>query len=90
LKWTAKLESLFLSANFLSLFYSQRQYKITKEPDVFDWGCKGRNYFNTIKSFSPFSSFFCCFLPNQFLRTAAFFKAGRKDRQVLIAAKYIL
>jgi len=68
-----KVRTTLLSANFLSLFYSQRHYKITKELDVFDWGCKGRDYFNTIKSFSSFSTLFNHFLPDQFLRTTAFF-----------------
>ena len=79
LKWTAKLESLFLSANFLSLFYSQHQYKITKELDVFDWGCKGRDYFNTSKSFSSFSTLFLLLSSESiFLRTTAFLKLVAK------------
>jgi hypothetical protein len=40
--------------------------------------------------FLLFLLFLTVFLPNQFLRTTAFFKAGRKDRQVLVVAKYIL
>jgi len=53
-------------------------------------GCKGIDYFYFTKSFSLFLNFLtpsCLFI---FKELSLFLKAGRKDRQLLFAAKYIL